>query len=88
MQYSKPASTISEQIELLKRRGLYINDDNSAAHYLNNISYYRLEGYWWPMQRDKINHFFKPHSRFEDVISLYNFDRELRILLFDVIERI
>ncbi len=40
------------------------------------------------MQKNKQSHQFKPNSKFEDVISLYNFDRELRMLLFDVIERI
>lgn len=40
------------------------------------------------MQSDKINHTFKENSKFEDVIALYNFDRELRVLLFDVIEKI
>ena len=40
------------------------------------------------MQADKVAHTFKPNSRFEDVIALYNFDRELRLLFFDVIERI
>jgi abortive infection bacteriophage resistance protein len=40
------------------------------------------------MQSDKVNHIFKENSKFEDVIALYNFDRELRILLFDVIEKI
>jgi len=40
------------------------------------------------MQADKQKHEFKPNSRFEDVIALYNFDRELRLLFFDVIERI
>jgi len=40
------------------------------------------------MQADKENHIFKPDSTFEDVVHLYNFDRELRILLFDVIEKI
>ncbi|MBO9572290.1 MAG: Abi family protein [Chitinophagaceae bacterium] len=43
---------------------------------------------WWPMQSDKVSHAFKFNSRFEDVIALYNFDRELRLLLFDIIERI
>ncbi|MDP2187511.1 MAG: Abi family protein [Sphingobacteriaceae bacterium] len=52
------------------------------------MSYYRLAGYWWPMQSNKETHNFKPDSKFEDVVSLYNFDRELRILLFDVIEKI
>jgi len=88
MIYNKPVTTIAEQIEQLKSRGLTINDENSAEHYLTYVGYYRLAGYWWPMQSDKENHLFKPDSRFEDVIALYNFDRELRILLFDVIERI
>ena len=86
--YSKLVTTVEGQVNLLKSRGLIITDENLAKHYLSNISYYRLAGYWWPMQADKINHFFKPNSRFEDVIGLYNFDRELRLLLFDVIERI
>lgn len=88
MRYAKPATTIQQQIQLLISRGMEINDVPEAEHFLRNISYYRLEGYWWPMQVDKINHTFKPNSRFEDVIALYNFDRELRLLLFDVIERI
>ena len=88
MIYTKEPTSIAEQIAQLKQRGLTIDDENLASHYLNNISYYRLAGYWWPMQDDKINHHFKPNSKFENVISLYNFDRELRLLLFDVIERI
>lgn len=86
--YSKPVTTISQQLQQLKDRGLLISDDEVATHFLSNVSYYRLAGYWWPMQADKVNHVFKPNSRFNDVIALYNFDRELRILLFDVIERI
>lgn len=88
MIYSKETYTIDQQIEQLKKRGLTITDDALAAHFLQNISYYRLAGYWWSMQADKENHLFKPNSTFEDVIHLYNFDRELRILLFDVIEKI
>ena len=88
MVYDKQATTIDDQIAQLKIRGLQISDDAIARHYLSNISYYRLAGYWWPMQADKVNHIFKPNSRFEDVVALYNFDRELRILLFDIIERI
>lgn len=72
----------------LRDRGLIISNEEFAQHYLEHISYYRLAGYWWPMQSDKINHTFKENSKFEDVIALYNFDRELRVLLFDVIEKI
>ena len=87
--FSKIPTTFDEQIKLLQARGLEILEDDNAIHFLSNISYYRLAGYWWPMQTDdKEKHVFKPNSKFRDVISLYNFDRELRILLFDVIERI
>jgi abortive infection bacteriophage resistance protein len=88
MIYSKETYSIDQHLAQLKSRGLVIADDDFARHYLQHVSYYRLAGYWWPMQEDKENHVFKSGSRFEDVIKLYNFDRELRILLFDVIEKI
>lgn len=75
--YAKTAITLAQQIAQLKRRGLIIADDKIAEHYLQNISYYRLAGYWWPLQSDKVNHIFKPNGRFETVIALYNFDLEL-----------
>lgn len=88
MQYLKPALNIAQQVALLQQRGLIIQDQSFAEHFLSMVSYYRLEGYWWPFQSDKVNHIFKPNSRFEDVIALYNFDRELRLIVFDMIERI
>jgi len=88
MKYTKPAITIPQQISQLKGRGLIISDEAVAEYFLQNISYYRLAGYWWPMQADKTLHTFKPRSTFENIIAIYNFDRELRLLLFDVIERI
>ena len=88
MIYSKIALSVEEQIEQLESRGLIISDKSLASHSLHTISYYMLAGYWWPMQKDTVNHSFKEGSTFEDVLSLYDFDRELRILLFDVIERI
>lgn len=87
--YNKQPLTVDEQIAQLIERGLSISDSNLASHFLSHISYYRLAGYWWPMQSEpKEDHVFKPGSKFEDVISLYNFDRELRIIIFDAIEKI
>lgn len=63
-------------------------DEASAAHYFANISYYRLKGYWWDMQDDLQMHTFKTNTYFEDIIDRYNFDRHLRLILFDAIERI
>ncbi|HET8885378.1 MAG TPA: Abi family protein [Salinimicrobium sp.] len=86
--FSKKAFTLKEQIAQLQKRGLEIPNPALAEKYLANISYYRLGEYWYVMQEDKENHKFKPNSRFSDVIALYNFDAELRLLLFDVIEKI
>lgn len=86
--FIKKAKTIQEQIEKLQERGLQISKPNIAEKYLQNISYYRLGEYWYVMQSDKENHIFKPNSTFEDVIALYNFDAALRLLIFDVIEKI
>lgn len=80
--------TIEEQISLLKSRGMIFKDEETASTYLNHISYYRLKGYWWDMQSDFENHQFEENTYFETVIDRYDFDRHLRLILFDAIERI
>ena len=86
--YNKSAFTKEQQIARLKERGLRFPNEALAIKYLSHISYYRLGEYWYVMQSDKEAHIFKPNSNFEDVVALYNFDAELRLLLFDVIEKI
>ena len=86
--YSKPPLSVPDQIELLKTRGLQIPDEERAARYLQNISYYHLSGYMYPFLADKKQHRYKPNSNFTDIINLYRFDRELRIMIFTAIEKI
>ena len=86
--YNKTAFTKEQQIARLKERGLRVPNEALAIKYLSHISYYRLGEYWYVMQSDKEEHIFKSNSNFEDVVALYNFDAELRLLLFDVIEKI
>jgi abortive infection bacteriophage resistance protein len=85
---SKPPKTFQEQLQLLKKRGMMFRDEATSLDLLANISYYRLKGYWWDMQNDKVSHTFRANTYFEDVIDRYNFDRRLRLILFDAIERI
>jgi len=85
---NKPPFTIADQIALLKQRGMLFQNETIATQFLTNISYYRLKGYWWDMQEDTALHNLKPNSYFEDAINRYNFDRNLRLILFDAIERI
>lgn len=67
---------------------MVFRNDSQAQHFLSNISYYRLKGYWWDQQSDLTLHTFKPETYFEDIIDRYNFDRHLRLILFDAVERI
>ncbi len=84
--YLKPHLTYIEQIELLKSRGLIINDIKYATLKLQHISYYRLSAYFSPFYCDKNT--FKSETTFEQIIELYHFDKELRILTFSAIEKI
>lgn len=67
---------------------MLFRNEPQAAELLKNISYYRFKGYWWDMQTDFARHILKPNTYFEDIVERYNFDRHLRLILFDAIERI
>lgn len=86
MIFEKKATTIEEQISLLKLRGMIIEDDNTALYSLQHISYYRLSGYWYPFQHDTRRHLFRSKTSFGKIINRYNFDKELRMVLFSAIE--
>lgn len=88
MQFSKPPISIQDQLVLLQSRGLLIPNPAKAAKYLSHISYYRLSAYSRSFQEtNAANHQFLPGVAFDDILNLYLFDRELRLLLFDAIER-
>ncbi len=87
MKYAKPPLTISDQIKLLEGRGLIISDKIKAEKYLANISYYRLSAYLYPF-KNLANDEYAKGTTFENVLDSYLFDRELRLLIFDAIERI
>ena len=89
MLYSKPAVSIPDQITKLKARGLAIGDEAFAIHCLSNISYYRLRAYTYPFQDNtQPNHPFIVPVTFEQIIELYVFDRKLRSMVFDAMEKI
>jgi abortive infection bacteriophage resistance protein len=86
--FAKPAKTFEEQVQLLQSRGMIVNDLQEARFYLQHLNYYRLGAYWLDFQLDHTTHQFKPDTNFKDVLKLYIFDRELRLLVLDGIERI
>ena len=86
--FAKPATTHAQQVMLLRQRGMVIDDPAAAAFYLQHLNYYRLGAYWLPFEADHATHSFKPGTKFGDVLNLYVFDRELRLLVLDAIERV
>ncbi len=88
IQFSKPFLTIAGQITQLKSRGMQFDDEEQAAYYLENLNYYRLSAYWLPFESDHQTHTFREGTTFERVLELYIFDRELRLLMLDAIERV
>lgn len=86
--FSKPPLSVDSQIDQWIDRGLHVPDREQARHYLSVISYYRLSAYTLPFQVGNPQHHFRPGTSFGHVLDLYIFDRELRLLLLDAIERI
>lgn len=84
--YNKTPLSFQDQLALLESRGLTISDKIKALAYLQEISYYRLSAYFLPYQQ--VKDVFNPGTIFKQIIDTYTFDRELRLLVFDCIERI
>lgn len=89
----KYATTIEEQIQKLKDRGLIISDEEKAKEVLLDIGYYRFGSYLFPYEltypskKDR-THKLKSPTHFEDALDLYYFDSDLRMLLLRYITRI
>ena len=89
MNFAKPALTVPQQVLKLRSRGLQIDDVQEAEHYLRYIGYYRLSAYALPLQQGNVpDKPFKKGATFRNLLDLYRFDRELRLLVIDAVERI
>lgn len=90
--YDKPALTFETQLEHLERRGLTIGDREHALATFSHISYYRLSAYGYPFRirddQNQVTNHFADNTNLTDALTLYEFDRKLRLLIMDAIERI
>lgn len=95
----KPWRSFADQLRQLQDRGLLVDNPAAALDYLERLGYYRLSGYWYPLRAIdpvasaargravRLDTFALGH-RFEDVVRLYVFDKKLRLLALDALERI
>ncbi|MCD8495597.1 MAG: Abi family protein [Bacteroides graminisolvens] len=87
--FTKHYSSPSQVIQILKSRGMVFSDDAKAERYLTNISYHRLSAYIFPFyQLPKSDLTLKDGTNFTKALTLYRFDKKLRILLFNEIEKL
>ncbi len=93
MSYTKPPLTFEQQADHLIARGMRGDRDLMITR-LKAVNYYRLSGYWYPFRKPdptnpklRIDEFHSGAS-FDTVWNRYVFDRRLRLLVMDAIERI
>ena len=101
MAYKRPWKTFDEQLKLLESRGMLVTERDSSLSYLERIGYYRLSAYWYPFRvfsfsqdsntgkiTSKATDVFAENTQFVNAVELYIFDKKLRLLVLDALERI
>ena len=82
MKASKEFKKLDEQIEILRNKGLTINDEAYAADVLFRENYFFLNGYRHIFMKSTTNKTYIPGTTFEELYSLFLFDRVFRNILF------
>ena len=81
----KKSKTYKEQVEILRNKGLKINDSGNVSSFLNHVNYYRFSGYFLPFI-SKTDKKFHDGTSFEQLENIYHFDSELRKLIMGTID--
>jgi len=82
MGYQKTFRTLDEQIKILEEKGLVVSDPKYAFEVLLRENYFFLNGYRYPFLRSMDPKVYIPGTRFEELYSLFLFDRTLRNIIF------
>lgn len=86
--YVKPPKDLAALYAKITSRGLTVTDPADLQSALENLGYYRLGGYAYPFLAPPDRKVFKSGTTWEQIARLYEFDRELRLLVSDAVERI
>ena len=78
----KTFKTIDEQVEILRNKGLVIDDENKVKEILLRENYFFISGYRHLFQDSQKLKRFKPGTNFRELYALFNFDRQLRNIIF------
>lgn len=86
--YDKPPKSLDALADQLADRGLTLPNRDRTIRYLRHIGYFRLSPYTIPFQHGGPDHLIRAGTTFDDVLDLYVFDRALRLLVMDALERV
>lgn len=78
--------SFDEQLELLRKRGMIIEDPEAALFALKTENYYRLSGYAFQFKKHKSREDYLPETSFTKVHRIYEFDSRLRSILVRYLE--
>ena len=78
----KEFKTLSEQIEIMKAKGLTFHDEEKAKNILLRENYFFVNGYRHLFMKSKSDKKFIEGSTFEELYSLFTFDRRFRNIIF------
>ncbi len=100
VEYTKPWLSLEQQAEQLASSGVEVGDRDRAAALLKAVGYYRLTGYLYPFRksesylsgdgrtRTRVLSGYRPGTTLDHARSIIDFDRQLRMLVMDGLERI
>lgn len=78
----KTFKTLDEQLEILKSRGLTINDYDKAKEILFRENYFFVNGYRHLLVKHDGSNNFIDGATFEELYSIFIFDRKIRNIMF------
>lgn len=78
----KEFKTINEQIEILRNKGMIINDVDKASDLLLRENYFFISGYRHIFMKSNKDRVFIKGTTFEEMYALFQFDRNFRNILF------
>lgn len=79
---SKIFKTLDEQVEILKEKGLTIEDYDYSKKIILRENYFFLMGYRHLFMRPENPKMFKEGTTFNELYALFYFDRQLRNIMF------
>lgn len=99
-EYAKPWLSFDQQLDQLESRGVIISDREAGTRLMAAVGYYRVSGYLYPLRQSELHpddngrprvqifNQYRAGTSLTNAEDLIDFDRRLRMLVLDGVERI